>query len=38
MLFTAQPLLHTIIFIIELAVTMRLAAKFNTYYADKPGM
>lgn len=32
-----QPLLHAIIFIIELAVAMRLAAKFNSYYAEKPG-
>lgn len=30
------PLLHTILFLIEMAVTMRLAAKFNSYYADKP--
>ncbi|KAJ5691265.1 hypothetical protein N7493_000595 [Penicillium malachiteum] len=30
------PLLHTIIFIIEMAVAARIAAKFNTYYADKP--
>jgi hypothetical protein len=33
-----QPLLHTIIFLIEMAVAARLAAKFNTYYAEKPGM
>lgn len=32
-----QPLLHTILFLIEMAVTMRLAAKFNSYYAEKPG-
>lgn len=32
-----QPLLHTIIFLIEMAVAARLAAKFNTYYAEKPG-
>lgn len=32
-----QPLLHTIIFIIEMAAAMRLAAKFNSYYAEKPG-
>ncbi|CAG7952208.1 unnamed protein product [Penicillium salamii] len=31
-----QPLLHTIIFLIEMAVAARLAAKFNTYYAEKP--
>ncbi|EGE80733.1 hypothetical protein RJ035_006604 [Blastomyces gilchristii] len=30
------PLLHTIIFLVEMAVTMRLAAKFNSYYAEKP--
>ncbi|KAK2742575.1 hypothetical protein FQN57_005201 [Myotisia sp. PD_48] len=30
------PLLHTIIFLIEMAVTMRLAAKFAEYYAEKP--
>ncbi|KAJ5301938.1 hypothetical protein PENANT_c046G06386 [Penicillium antarcticum] len=30
------PLLHTIIFIIEMAVAARLAAKFNSYYAEKP--
>jgi len=30
------PLLHTILFLIEMAVTMRLAAKFNSYYAEKP--
>ncbi|KAJ5741485.1 hypothetical protein N7533_010894 [Penicillium manginii] len=32
------PLLHTIIFLIEMAVATRIAAKFNTYYAEKPGM
>ncbi|KAM5444131.1 Protein required for ethanol metabolism [Microsporum ferrugineum] len=31
------PLLHAIIFLIEIAVTMRLIAKFNTYYAQNPG-
>ncbi|OXV11605.1 hypothetical protein Egran_00635 [Elaphomyces granulatus] len=30
------PLLHTIIFLIEMAVTVRLASKFNSYYAEKP--
>lgn len=30
------PLLHTIVFIIEMAITMRLIAKFNSYYANKP--
>jgi len=33
-----QPLLHTIIFLIEMAAAARIAAKFNTYYAEKPGM
>ncbi|KAL2817811.1 hypothetical protein BJX63DRAFT_93667 [Aspergillus granulosus] len=30
------PLLHTIIFLIEMAAAARLAAKFNSYYAEKP--
>ncbi|GCB22478.1 protein sym1 [Aspergillus awamori] len=30
------PLLHAIIFLIEMAAAMRLAAKFNSYYAEKP--
>ncbi|KAJ5562006.1 hypothetical protein N7535_003531 [Penicillium sp. DV-2018c] len=30
------PLLHTIIFLIEMAVAARLAAKFNTYYGERP--
>ncbi|KAJ5698541.1 hypothetical protein N7462_000546 [Penicillium macrosclerotiorum] len=30
------PLLHTIIFLVEMAVATRIAAKFNTYYAEKP--
>ncbi|KAF3384305.1 Protein sym1 [Penicillium rolfsii] len=30
------PLLHTIIFLIEMAVATRIATKFNTYYAEKP--
>ncbi|KAL5357028.1 hypothetical protein BJX96DRAFT_135472 [Aspergillus floccosus] len=30
------PLLHSIIFLIEMAAAMRLAAKFNSYYAEKP--
>ncbi|KAJ5285824.1 hypothetical protein N7524_001130 [Penicillium chrysogenum] len=30
------PLLHTIIFLVEMAVAARLAAKFNTYYAERP--
>jgi hypothetical protein len=30
------PLLHTIIFLIEMAAATRLAAKFNSYYAERP--
>lgn len=30
------PLLHTVIFLIEITIAMRLAAKFNSYYAKKP--
>ncbi|OJK00400.1 Mpv17/PMP22 family protein [Aspergillus aculeatinus CBS 121060] len=30
------PLLHTIIFLIEMAAATRLAAKFNSYYSEKP--
>ncbi|PLN81510.1 hypothetical protein BDW42DRAFT_185403 [Aspergillus taichungensis] len=30
------PLLHCIIFFIEMVATTRLAAKFNSYYAEKP--
>ncbi|KIW67893.1 hypothetical protein PV04_07108 [Phialophora macrospora] len=30
------PLLHTIIFLVELAMAARLIAKFNSYYAQKP--
>lgn len=33
-----QPLLHALIFIIEMVVVSRLIAKFNSYYAEKPGM
>ena len=36
--FHFQPLLHAIIFFIEMAITSRLIAKFNSYYADKPGL
>jgi Mpv17 / PMP22 family len=31
-----QPLLHTIIFLIEMAIAIRLIAKFKSYYATKP--
>jgi hypothetical protein len=34
--FILQPLLHAIIFFIELAMAARLIAKFNSYYAQKP--
>lgn len=30
------PLVHTVIFFIEMAILSRLAAKFNTYYNDRP--
>jgi len=30
------PLLHAILSLIEMAVAVRLAAKFNSYYAEKP--
>ncbi|KAH8594325.1 hypothetical protein B0O99DRAFT_625595 [Bisporella sp. PMI_857] len=30
------PLVHTIIFLIEMAVVSRLVAKFNSYYAGRP--
>lgn len=30
------PLLHTILFLIEMAITARLVAKFNSYYAARP--
>ena len=33
----SQPLLHTIIFLIEMGITARLVTKYNSYYADKPG-
>lgn len=33
-----QPLLHTIIFLVEMAITSRLIAKYNSYYADRPSM
>jgi protein Mpv17 len=35
--FSRQPLVHTVIFFIEMAILGRLAAKFNSYYADRPG-
>ncbi|KKY19994.1 putative integral membrane mpv17 pmp22 [Phaeomoniella chlamydospora] len=30
------PLFHAIVFLIEMAITMRLIAKFNSYYAERP--
>lgn len=30
------PLLHTIVLLIEMAVTMRLASRFNAFYAERP--
>lgn len=30
------PLLHTILFLLEIATMSRLVAKFNSYYADRP--
>lgn len=30
-------MLHAIVFLIEMAVATRLAAKFNSYYAERPG-
>jgi len=30
------PLLHAVIFLIEMAITTRLIAKFNSYYAERP--
>jgi hypothetical protein len=32
-----QPLLHTVIFFIEMAIVTRLVTKFNTYYTERPG-
>jgi len=36
-IFELQPLLHTIVLLIEMAVTMRLASRFNAFYAERPG-
>ncbi|KMP09685.1 Mvp17/PMP22 family protein [Coccidioides immitis RMSCC 3703] len=30
------PLLHALLFVLEMVITMRLAAKFNSYYAERP--
>jgi hypothetical protein len=32
----SQPLLHTIIFFIEMALVARLTARFNSYYDERP--
>ncbi|KAI1913525.1 hypothetical protein LOZ12_003786 [Ophidiomyces ophidiicola] len=32
------PILHLLLFVIEMAITMRLASKFNSYYAERPGI
>lgn len=34
---TGKPLLHAVIFLIELVIMSRLIAKFNAYYAERPG-
>jgi hypothetical protein len=34
---TNQPLVHTIIFLIEMAIVTRIVTKFNTYYTERPG-
>jgi protein Mpv17 len=36
--FSSQPVVHTVIFLIEMAIIGRLVAKFNSYYADRPGI
>ncbi|KAL9071634.1 MAG: hypothetical protein Q9161_004059 [Pseudevernia consocians] len=35
-IYNRVPLLHALIFIIEMVIVSRLIAKFNSYYADKP--
>lgn len=32
----SQPLLHTVVLLIQFAMVARLVAKFNSYYAQKP--
>ena len=32
-----KPLLHSLIFLIEMAIVSKLMARFNTFYTDKPG-
>jgi hypothetical protein len=36
--FHKQPVVHLVIFLIEMAVVSRLKAKFNNYYAERPSM
>lgn len=33
-----QPLLHAIVFLLEMAAVSILTRKFNSYYASRPGM
>jgi hypothetical protein len=33
-----QPLLHALVFLVEMAIISRMVAKFNSYYAEKPGI
>jgi hypothetical protein len=32
-----QPLLHTVVLLVQLALAARLISKFNAYYEDRPG-
>lgn len=32
-----QPLLHAIVFLVEIALAARLTVKFNAYYEEQPG-
>jgi protein Mpv17 len=34
---TNQPLVHAVIFLIEMAMVTRLVTKFNSYYGERPG-
>lgn len=36
--FHLQPLLHAIIFLIEMSIVARLTARYNAYYGERPGM
>lgn len=35
--FRMQPLLHAIVFSLELAFAMRFFARFESYFAERPG-